>query len=163
MRRVLQNLRAQLLRHMGLVAWMHGGLSSLTRDQTRVPCIERQILNHCTTREVPERLFSGYNFHFGLNKDFHFFLRSTDEAFHHNDNVGNRKLLESAKCCAHYPGGLAAGLGAVSCFTGEGAGLTGEKSPQVLRLGVSGTPCHAQRWLQPGPFPGLSVYFRNIP
>ncbi|XP_061249897.1 uncharacterized protein LOC133233792 [Bos javanicus] len=51
--------------------------------------------------------------------------RSTDEAFHHNDNVGNRKLLESAKCCAHYPGGLAAGLGAVSCFTGvqQGTGL----------------------------------------
>ena len=87
------------------------GLSSLTRDQTRVPCITRWILNHWTTREVPQRLFSGYNFHFGLNKDFHFFLRSTDEAFHHNDNVGNSKLLESAKCCAHYPGGLAAGWG----------------------------------------------------
>ena len=28
-------------------------LSSLTRDQTCVPCIARQILNHWTTREVP--------------------------------------------------------------------------------------------------------------
>ena len=27
-------------------------LSSQTRDRTRVPCIGRQILNHCTTREV---------------------------------------------------------------------------------------------------------------
>ena len=31
-------------------------LSSPTRDQTRVPCIGRQILNYWTTREVP-RLF----------------------------------------------------------------------------------------------------------
>ena len=30
-----------------------GNLSSLTRDQTRVPCIGRWILNHRTTREVP--------------------------------------------------------------------------------------------------------------
>ena len=28
--------------------------SSRTRDQTRVPCIGRQFLNHCTTREVRE-------------------------------------------------------------------------------------------------------------
>ena len=27
--------------------------SSQTRDQTRVPCIGRQILNHWTIREVP--------------------------------------------------------------------------------------------------------------
>ena len=37
---------------MGLVAPRHMG-SSWTRDQTYVPCIGRQILNHCTTREVP--------------------------------------------------------------------------------------------------------------
>ena len=36
----------------GLVAPRHVG-SSQTRDQTRVPCIGRQILNHCATREVP--------------------------------------------------------------------------------------------------------------
>ena len=28
-------------------------LNSLTRDQTHVSCIEKQILNHSTTREVP--------------------------------------------------------------------------------------------------------------
>ena len=37
---------------MGLVApWQVE--SSQTRDQTRVPCLGRQILNHWTTREVP--------------------------------------------------------------------------------------------------------------
>ena len=40
---------------MGLVAPRHVG-SSQTRAQTRVPCIGRQILNHCATREAP-RLF----------------------------------------------------------------------------------------------------------
>ena len=36
---------------MGLVAPRHVG-SSWTRDRTHVPCIGRQILNHCATREV---------------------------------------------------------------------------------------------------------------
>ena len=36
---------------MGVVAPRHVG-SSQTRARTRVPCISRQILNHCTTREV---------------------------------------------------------------------------------------------------------------
>ena len=34
-----------------LFAPWHGDLSSATRDQTRVPCIGRQILSHWTTRE----------------------------------------------------------------------------------------------------------------
>ena len=38
---------------VGLVAPRHVG-SFWTRAQTRVPCIGRQILNHCATREVPE-------------------------------------------------------------------------------------------------------------
>ena len=33
-------------------------LSSPTRDQTLVPCIANQILNHWTTRKVPNGLFS---------------------------------------------------------------------------------------------------------
>ena len=37
---------------LGLAALWHVE-SSQTRDQTRVPCICRQILNHLTTREVP--------------------------------------------------------------------------------------------------------------
>ena len=36
---------------------MHVGSSSLTRDQTHVPCIGRRILNHCATREVPKMFF----------------------------------------------------------------------------------------------------------
>ena len=41
--------------HWALVAaygWHVG--SSWTRTRTRVPCIGRQIPNHCTTREAPE-------------------------------------------------------------------------------------------------------------
>ena len=40
----------------GLVAPRHVG-SSQTRARTRVPCIGRQILNHCTTREAPKQVF----------------------------------------------------------------------------------------------------------
>ena len=36
---------------MGFVAPQHVG-SSGTRDRTHVPCIGRQIPNHCATREV---------------------------------------------------------------------------------------------------------------
>ena len=41
---------------MGLVAPWHKG-SSGTRDQTCVPCIDRQILNHWTTRDIPQYMF----------------------------------------------------------------------------------------------------------
>ena len=44
--------QAQQLWRTGLVTPQHVG-SSWTRAQTRVPCIGRWILNHCTTREVP--------------------------------------------------------------------------------------------------------------
>ena len=37
-------------------------LPSETRDQTHVPCIGRQILNHCATRKVPARDFKLYSF-----------------------------------------------------------------------------------------------------
>ena len=40
----------------GLVAPRHVG-SSQTRAQTRVPCIGRQILNHCATREALHWVF----------------------------------------------------------------------------------------------------------
>ena len=44
--------QAQQLWHTGSVAPQHVG-SSQTRAQTSVPCIGRQIPNHCTTREAP--------------------------------------------------------------------------------------------------------------
>ena len=47
---------AQQLWRMGLVAPRHRE-SSRTRDRTHGPCIGRWILNHCTTREVPQGTF----------------------------------------------------------------------------------------------------------
>ena len=49
-------VQAQQLWLTGPVAPWHVG-SSQTRDRTRVPCISRQILNHCATREAPWQLF----------------------------------------------------------------------------------------------------------
>ena len=43
--------QAQQLWLTGLVAPRHVG-SSQTRAQTRVPCVGRQILNHCATRDA---------------------------------------------------------------------------------------------------------------
>ena len=48
--------QAQQLWRTGLVAPRHGR-SSWTRARTYVPCIGRQILNHCATREVPQVTF----------------------------------------------------------------------------------------------------------
>ena len=48
--RALEHRLSSLWR-MGLVAPWHVE-SSWTRDRTHVPCIGRQILNHCATREV---------------------------------------------------------------------------------------------------------------
>ena len=49
-----------MLWRMGLVAPWHVG-SSRTGAQTHVPCIGWQILNHCTTREVPiQRILNIY-------------------------------------------------------------------------------------------------------
>ena len=48
--------QAQQLWCTGLVAPRHVG-SSQTRARTHVPCIGRQILNHCTTRQVPAHTF----------------------------------------------------------------------------------------------------------
>ena len=45
------DVQAQQLWLTGLVAPRHVG-SSQTRARTRVPCIGRQILNHCATREA---------------------------------------------------------------------------------------------------------------
>ena len=53
--RRLSSCGSQALKHRlstGLVALRHVW-SSQTRAWTRVPCIGRWILNHCTTREVP--------------------------------------------------------------------------------------------------------------
>ena len=59
----------------GLVAPRYVG-SSRTRAPTRVPCIGRRILNHCTTREAPLALF----------------LKSCLN--HHAEHTGSRSLPE---------------------------------------------------------------------
>ena len=57
---VTSHCRAQALGCKGSVVVVHGfscpaaWAYSQTRDQTHVPCIGRQILNHWTTREVPD-------------------------------------------------------------------------------------------------------------
>ena len=56
LRLVGSRAQAQQLWCTGLVALWHVG-SSWTRARTRVPCIGRQILNHCATREAPRCYF----------------------------------------------------------------------------------------------------------
>ena len=48
---IAEHRQAQQLWLTGLVAPRHVG-SSQTRARTRVPCIGRQTLNHCATREA---------------------------------------------------------------------------------------------------------------
>ena len=66
--------QAQQLWLTGLVAPWHVG-SSQTRAQTRVPCISRQILNHCTTREAPI-----YSFFMNSQVVFNFLIVVTNAA-----------------------------------------------------------------------------------
>ena len=55
--------QAQQLWLTGPVAPRHVG-SSQTRARTRVPCIGRQILNHCATREAPVYQFLMHDTYF---------------------------------------------------------------------------------------------------
>ena len=63
----LQTRRLSNLWLTGPVAPWHVG-SSQTRARTRVPCIGRQILNHCATREAPR-----ISFIFVFSLAFHWF------------------------------------------------------------------------------------------
>ena len=66
--RSLSGLQARCLWYMGLdVPWRVE--SSWTRDQTHVPRVGRQILNHCTTREVPVVSFKDEGSHEPGNVD----------------------------------------------------------------------------------------------
>ena len=53
--------QTQQLWRTGLAAPRHAG-SSRTRARTRVPCIGRWILNHCSTREGPALFFFSFFF-----------------------------------------------------------------------------------------------------
>ena len=61
LRLVGSRAQAQQLWRTGLIALWHVG-SSRTRDQTRVPCTGRQILNHCATREALFLFFKTFLF-----------------------------------------------------------------------------------------------------
>ena len=52
-------------------------LRSPTRDQTHIPCIAKQILDHWTMRDVPGQLFK---FHIWGNKGMVFILSRTIKA-----------------------------------------------------------------------------------
>ena len=69
----LQACRLQQLQCMSLVALQHAG-SSQNRAQTHVPCIHRQILKHCTTRDVLFILFQLIDSHVFNNRSFITFL-----------------------------------------------------------------------------------------
>ena len=58
----LQTRRLSCVWLTGLVAPRHVG-SSQTRARTRVPCIGRQTLNHCATREAPTYILFQILFH----------------------------------------------------------------------------------------------------
>ena len=70
----------------GPVAPWHVG-SSQTRARTRVPCIGRQILNHCTTREAQDRFF------LKINLFIYFWLRWVFVAVRAFSSCGERGLL----------------------------------------------------------------------
>ena len=65
----LQACRLQQLQWMSLVALQHAG-SSQNRAQNHVPCIHRQILKHCTTRDVPFILLQLIDSHVFNNRSF---------------------------------------------------------------------------------------------
>ena len=53
-------------------------LNSLTRNQTHVPCIARQILNNRTTREIPHHLFFFFKFMESHTLNLYLFLAVLD-------------------------------------------------------------------------------------
>ena len=61
--------------------------SSLTRDQTHIPCIGRRILNHWTAREVP--IFRNFNVDLTLYQ----FPRAAITKYHRLDDLHNRNLF----------------------------------------------------------------------
>ena len=74
MARRLQSTWALQLWHAGSVVVVRelscpaacGNLSSLTRGRTGVPCVARWILNHWTTREVPQCVIYNYSIVFRI-------------------------------------------------------------------------------------------------
>ena len=81
--------QAQQLQHSGLVALRQVG-SSRTRARTHVPCIGRQILNHCAAREVPGVCFESVYIYMCL-QELHGRIRPTEYLVILEVNIGNLK------------------------------------------------------------------------
>ena len=71
----LQTRRLSSCGSRGLVAPRHVGPSQ-TRARTRVPCIGRQTLNHCATREALFSSFTNYCPSVFLLRGFNFIFQS---------------------------------------------------------------------------------------
>ena len=71
--------QAQQLWVTGLVAPRHVG-SSQSRARTRVPCIGRQILNHCATREAPCLNFLNF-MHFYVSVTYYLAIRKKFKSY----------------------------------------------------------------------------------
>ena len=104
---------------MGLVAPQHMG-SSWTRDQTHVPCVGRQILNHCATREVP--LLIIFKHHFVL-KQCCFFPGNSIMPF----NWGNVTPIKMEKVMIHNRKVRKARCSVFSMLAGESVRCFGKK------------------------------------
>ena len=76
----------------GPVAPWHVG-SSQTRARTRVPCIGRQILNHCATREAPIYVFEDTKVRRGTMENF-------------SSRFSTQRLIEIFSPCGNFPSGF---------------------------------------------------------
>ena len=79
--------QAQQLWLTGPAAPRHVG-SSQTRARTRVPCIGRQTLNHCATREAPHHLNVGLYLHF---------IEGSVESQAYRASLGSHRWLDEAR------------------------------------------------------------------
>ena len=82
----LQAHRPQQLWRTGLVAPQHVG-SSWTSARTRVSCIGRRILKHCTTREAPLFLFLPSVFKKCSFKNITLIIPTLKASFHSQNNI----------------------------------------------------------------------------
>ena len=86
------DVQAQQLWLTGPAALRHVG-SSQARARTRVPCISRQILKHCATREAPVTIFENLDLRIYLCPFPHLFILREGFGCHcHNPGYKSRKL-----------------------------------------------------------------------
>ena len=131
----------------GLVAPWHVG-SSWTRARTRVPCIGRQILNHCATREVPYMCFYALSFmYIDFFKKFILFIY----LFIYLAVLGLHFCARAFSSCSEQ-GPL---FIAVHRPLTVAASLVGEHRLQMRRLSSCGSRAQLLRGMWDPPRPGL--------